>query len=54
MRELNRDEILAIAGGMPQVAVLDEVSYRTPAEPVRDPMESASLAAERHPAGAPD
>lgn len=54
MRELNPDELPAIAGGLPQVAVLDEVSYRTPAEPVRDALESADLAAERHPAGAPD
>jgi hypothetical protein len=53
MRELNTAEVLAIAGGLPQVAVLDEVSWRTPAEPVRDPMESADLAAERHPAGTP-
>ena len=54
MKELSPDETLAIAGGLPSVAMLDEMSYRAPAEPVRDPMESADLASERHPGDAPD
>jgi len=38
MRELNPNEILAIAGGLPPVAALDEAFYRAPAEPLRDPV----------------
>lgn len=42
MRELHPDEILAIAGGLPPVAALDESSYRIPAEPLRDPVAGAA------------
>lgn len=54
MRELNLDEILAIAGGLPPVAALDEMTYRTPAEPLRDPMAFAELATGEHPEAASD
>jgi len=43
MRELQLDEILAIAGGLPPVAALDESSYRIPAEPLRDPVAGAAV-----------
>lgn len=51
MKELTPREILAIAGGLPPCAALDEVSYRAPAEPLRDPMAFANLAAGEHPEG---
>jgi hypothetical protein len=54
MKELTLDEILAIAGGLPPVAALDEMSYRAPAEPLRDPMAFAELATEEHPEDATD
>lgn len=54
MKELSEREVLAIAGGMPPGACLDEMFYRAPAEALRDPLEYAALAADEHPAAAPD
>lgn len=51
MKELDPNEILAIAGGLPAVAVLDEAFYRTPAEPLSDPLEFAALRPEEPAAG---
>jgi len=50
MKELNFEEVNAIAGGRPPVASLDEIFYRTPAEPLRDPVEHARRAEETCPA----
>ena len=49
MKVLTDDEVLAIAGGLPPGAVLDEVFYRAPAEPLRDPIAFADPAAGEHP-----
>ncbi len=49
MKELTEQEVLAIAGGLPPCAALDEISYRAPAEALRDPMAFADLASEEHP-----
>jgi hypothetical protein len=46
MKELSFQEVNAIAGGLPPGAALDEIFYRAPAEPLRDPVEYARLAAE--------
>jgi hypothetical protein len=46
MKELSFQEVNAIAGGMPPGAALDEIFYRTPAEPLRDPVGYARLADE--------
>jgi len=46
MKELSFQEVNAIAGGQPPGAALDEIFYRTPAEPLRDPVAYARLAAE--------
>ena len=46
MKELTDHEVLAIAGGLPPGTALDEVLYRAPAEPLRDPMSFAELAAD--------
>jgi len=54
MKELNDREVLAIAGGLPPGAALDEVLYRAPAEPLRDPMAFAELAIEARPEAAKD
>lgn len=54
MKELDDREVLAIAGGLPAGASLDEVLFRAPAEPLRDPLECARLAAGEHPAGPSD
>ncbi len=54
MRELDPNETLAIAGGLPPVAVLDEAFYRAPAEPMRDPLESAELGCDEPAKRAPD
>lgn len=48
MKELTTIEILVIAGGLPPCAALDELFYRAPAEPLRDPMAFADLASEEH------
>jgi hypothetical protein len=52
MKVLTEDEVLAIAGGLPPGAALDDVLYRAPAEPLRDPMAFAELATEEHPSAA--
>lgn len=49
VKELTPDEILAIAGGLPPGVSLDEIFYRAPAEPVRDPMACAEIVAEEAP-----
>ncbi len=43
MKELSFQEVNAIAGGQPPGAALDEIFYRAPAEPLRDPVEYARL-----------
>ena len=43
MKELNLEEVLRIAGGVPVTATLDEVTYRAPQEPVSDPVDYARL-----------
>lgn len=50
MKELTEQEILAIAGGMPPGAALDEVLYRATPEPLRDPLACAAPAAGERPA----
>ena len=49
MKELDPAEVLAIAGGLPAGALLDEVLYRAAPEPLHDPLASpdanASIAA---------
>jgi hypothetical protein len=54
MKELNLEEILAIAGGLPPGAALDEIFYRAPAEPLRDPLQFGRLADEERPEDAVD
>lgn len=54
MKELTDLEVLAIAGGMPPGASLDEMFYRAPAEPLRDPLECAGLAADGRLGAKPD
>lgn len=49
MKILTDQEVLAIAGGLPPGAALDEDFYRAPAEPIRDAMAFAELAAEVRP-----
>lgn len=41
MKELDPAEVLAIAGGLPPGALLDEVLYRSAPEPLRDPLAPA-------------
>ena len=40
MKELNLDEVLRIAGGVPVSAALDELTYRSPSEPASDPLDA--------------
>lgn len=54
MKELTDPEILAVAGGLPPCAALDDVFYRAPAEALRDPMAFADLAADERPDKASD
>jgi hypothetical protein len=49
MKELIFEEVNAVAGGLPPVASLDEISYRAPAEPLRDPVEHARPAEDNVP-----
>lgn len=50
VKELSLEEVLRIAGGLPVQSVLDEVTYRAPAEPSNDPIDYAHLlGASRHP-----
>ncbi len=46
MKELTHEEVNAIAGGLPPGAALDEIFYRAPAEPLRDPLDFTHLAVE--------
>jgi hypothetical protein len=50
MKDLTPHEVLAVAGGLPPGAALDEVLYRLPAEPLRDPLAFAEFATGEHPA----
>lgn len=50
MKELNEQDVLAIAGGMPPGAALDEVFYRAAPEPLRDPLACAVPATGERPA----
>jgi len=43
VKELNLEEVLRIAGGVPVTAALDEVTYRTPQEQPADPVDYAHL-----------
>jgi hypothetical protein len=43
MKELTLEEVLRIAGGVPVSAALDEITYRTPQETTRDPIDYAHL-----------
>ena len=43
MKELNLEEVLRIAGGVPVSAALDELTYRAPEEPASDPVDYARL-----------
>jgi hypothetical protein len=54
VKELSLQDILVIAGGLPPGAALDEMFYRTPAEPLNDPMALADRAADEPPSGAGD
>ena len=41
MKELSMDDVMAIAGGLPTAATLDEIFYRLPLEPTADPVETS-------------
>ena len=43
MKELNLEEVLRIAGGVPVSAALDELTYRVPQEPASEPVDYARL-----------
>lgn len=43
MKELTLEEVLRIAGGVPVTAALDEITYRTPQESARNPVDYARL-----------
>ncbi len=43
MKELNLEEVLRIAGGVPVSAALDEITYRASQEPVSEPVDYARL-----------
>ena len=43
MKELTLEEVLRIAGGVPVSAALDELTYRTPQESARNPVDYARL-----------
>jgi hypothetical protein len=43
VKELNLEEVLRIAGGLPVSAALDELTYRAPQESASDPVEHARL-----------
>lgn len=49
MKELSMDEVVAIAGGLPTAATLDEIFYRLPLEPTADPVEENRGASIRAP-----
>ena len=41
MKELNFEEVLRIAGGVPVSAALDEITYRAPQEQGNEPIDYA-------------
>jgi hypothetical protein len=43
VKELEFEDVLRIAGGVPVSAALDEVTYRAPEEPAADPIDYARL-----------
>ena len=43
MKELDFEEVLRIAGGVPVSAALDELTYRVPEESAADPVDYARL-----------
>jgi hypothetical protein len=43
VKELNFEEVLRVAGGVPVSAALDELTYRAPEEPGSDPLDYARL-----------
>jgi hypothetical protein len=43
VKELNLEEVLRIAGGVPVSAALDELTYRAPEESPSDPVDYARL-----------
>jgi len=43
VKELNLEEVLRIAGGVPVSAALDEITYRSPQEQPSDPVDYAHL-----------
>jgi hypothetical protein len=43
MKELTLEDVQRIAGGVPVSAVLDELTYRTPQESARNPVDYARL-----------
>ena len=43
MKELNFEEVLRIAGGVPVSAALDELTYRAPQETGCEPIDAAHL-----------
>ena len=43
VKELNLEEVLRIAGGLPVSAALDELTYRAPEESPSDPVDYARL-----------
>jgi len=44
MKELTIEEVLRIAGGVPHLSALEELTYRVPEATPRDPIEEARLA----------
>lgn len=43
MKELNLEEVLRIAGGVPVSAALDEITYRAPEESGSEPAERTRI-----------
>jgi len=43
VKELNLEEVLRIAGGVPVSAALDELTYRAPEESAGEPVDLARL-----------
>ena len=43
MKELSLEEVLRIAGGVPTLSALDELTYRVPQAMSRDPLEEEHL-----------
>ena len=43
VKELSAEEVLRIAGGVPDSAALDELTYRAPQDPAGEPVDFAHL-----------